>query len=110
MTKVLLETRQNEKGEQVTDRLSMEVKHYNGLYRLCVTKETVERGFVQFLMFAEGNFNYTITQGRKSQKKLDTLNKIIEDNKEELNNLWLADKYQDMCQLVHEQAILKKVI
>ena len=43
MTKVLLETRQNEQGEQVTDRLSMEVKHYNGLYRLCVTKETVER-------------------------------------------------------------------
>ena len=43
MTKVLLETRQNEQGEQVTDRLSMEVKHYNGLYRLCVKKETVER-------------------------------------------------------------------
>lgn len=110
MTEVLLETRQNEKGEQVTDRLSMEVKHYNGLYKLCVTKETVERGFVQFLFFARGNFNYTITQGRKSQKKLDTLNKIIEDNKEELNNLWLSDKYQDMCQLVREQAILKKVI
>lgn len=65
---------------------------------------------MQFLVFAKGNFSYTITQGRKSQKKLDTLNKIIEDNKEELNNLWLADKYQDMCQLVHEQAILKKVI
>ena len=109
MTKVLLETRQNEQGEQVTDRLSMEVKHYNGLYRLCVTKETVERGFVQFLVFAKGNFNYTITQGRKSQKKRDTLNKIIEDNKEELNNLWLADKYQDMCQLVHTKAVQQKV-
>ena len=109
MTKVLLETRQNEQGEHVTDRLSMEVKHYNGLYRLCVTKETVERGFVQFLVFAKGNFNYTITQGRKSQKKLDTLNQIIEDNKETLNSLWLEDKFQDMCQLVHEQAVLKKV-
>ena len=109
MTKVLVEARQKEQGEQVTDRASMEVKHYNGFYRLCVTKETVERGFVQFLVFAKGNFNYTITQGRKSQKKLDTLNKIIEDNKEELNSLWLADKFQDMCQLVHEQAVLKKV-
>lgn len=109
MTKVLLETRQNEQGEQVTDRLSMEVKHYNGLYRFTVVKETVERGFVQILGFAKGNFNYTIAQGRKSQKKLDTLNKIIEDNKETLNSLWLEDKFQDMCQLVHEQAILKKV-
>ena len=109
MTKVLLGTRQNEQGEQVTDRLSMEVSHYNGLYRLCVTKETVERGFVSFLIFARGNFNYTITQGRKSQKKLDTLNQIIEDNKDTLNSLWLEDKFQDMCKLVHEQAVLKKV-
>ena len=109
MTKVLLGTRQNEQGEQVTDRLSMEVSHYNGLYRLCVTKETVERGFVQFLIFARGNFNYTITTGRKSQKKLDTLNQIIEDNKDKLNSLWLEDKFQDMCQLVHEQAVIKKV-
>ena len=109
MTKVLLGTRQNEQGEQVTDRLSMEVSHYNGLYRLCVTKETVERGFVQFLIFAKGNFNYTITKGRKSQKKLDTLNQIIEDNKDKLNSLWLEDKFQDMCQLVQEQATLLKV-
>ena len=109
MTKVLLGTRQNEQGEQVTDRLSMEVRHYNGLYRLNVVKETVERGFVQFLVFARGNFNYTITSGRKSQKKLDTLNQIIEDNKDKLNSLWLEDKFQDMCQLVKEQAILKKV-
>jgi hypothetical protein len=109
MTKVLLGTRQTEQGEQVTDRLSMEVSHYNGLYRLCVTNETVERGFVQFLIFARGNFNYTITTGRKSQKKLDTLNQIIEDNKDKLNSLWLEDKFQDMCQLVHEQAVLKKV-
>ena len=64
---------------------------------------------MQFLVFAKGNFNYTITQGRKSQKKLDTLNKIIEDNKETLNSLWLEDKFQDMCKLVHEQAVLKKV-
>ena len=60
-------------------------------------------------MIAKSNFNYTITQGRKSQKKQDTLNKIIEDNKEELNNLWLADKYQDMCQLVHIKAVQQKV-
>lgn len=109
MTKVLLGTRQNEQGEQVTDRLSMEVKHYNGLYRLCVVKETVERGFVEFLVFARGNFNYTITTGRKSQKKLNTLEKIVEDNKDTLLNLWLEDKFQDMCQLVHEQATLLKV-
>ena len=109
MTKVLLGTRQNENNEQVTDRLSMEVKHYNGLYRLCVIKETVERGFVQFLVFARGNFNYTITQGRKSQKKLDILNQIIEDNKDELTSLWLEDKYKDMCELVSIKAIQKKV-
>ena len=109
MTKVLLETRQNEQGEQVTDRLSMEVRHYNGLYRLCVTKETVERGFVQFLVFAKGNFNYTVTTGRKSQKKLNTLNTILETHKEKLTELWKAEKYQDMCRLVQDMAILEKV-
>lgn len=109
MTKVLLETRQNENNEQVTDRLSIEVKHYNGLYRLCVIKETVERGFVQFLMFADGNFNYTITQGRKSQKKLDILNQIIEDNKDELTKLWLDGQYKSICELVSIKAIQKKV-
>lgn len=72
-------------------------------------KETVERGFVQFLVFARGNFNYTVTSGRKSQKKLNTLNQIIEDNKDTLLNLWLEDKFQDMCQLVQEQAVQKKV-
>lgn len=109
MTKLLLGTRQNEQGEQVTDRLSIEVKHYNGLYRLCVIKETVERGFVQFLMFADGNFNYTITQGRKSQKKLDILNQIIEDNKDELTKLWLDGQYKSICELVSIKAIQKKV-
>lgn len=109
MSKVFLNEFVNESNEQVTERLSLEVRHYNGLYRFNVTKESVERGFVSFLLFAEGNFNYTITQGRKSQKKLDTLNQIIEANKDELTTLWKNKEYKSMCDLVHNEAVAKKL-
>ena len=109
MTELLLGTRVNEYNEQVTDELSIEVKHLNGSYKMVVKKQTVERNCVSFLLFARGNFNYTITSGRKSQKKLDTLNQIVEDNKDELLQLWLEDKFQDMCQLMAVQAIQRKV-
>ena len=94
--------------EKVTN-LVIKPMHSNGVYKVHVRKEVVERNFSTWMPFENGNFNVTIGQGRKSQKKLDTLNQIIEDNKETLNSLWLEDKFQDMCQLVHEQAVLKKV-
>ena len=110
MSKVLLNQFLNDSNEQVTERLSLEVKHYDGLYRLNVVKESVERGFVSFLLFAEGNFNYTITQGRKSQKKLDKLNQIIEANKDELTTLWKNKEYKSMCNLVHNEVVTQKLV
>lgn len=86
------------------DRLNMEVKHMNGYYSFIVRKETVENqnGWqsVQFTVFADGNFRYTLTTGRKSQKKLDKFNGIVEEHKDELTELWHAGKYNDMCLLM----------
>ena len=46
---------------------------------------------------------------RKSQKKLNILNNILEAHQEKLTELWKAEKYQDMCRLVSDIAVLEKV-
>ena len=97
-----IELRQLEEGK--TELLVMEVKHINGVYRLTVNRKTIStrNGFIceEWIPFQDGNFNFTVTTGRKSQKKLDTLNKIIEDNKQELFNLWRNGKHNELCQTV----------
>ena len=77
-----IELRQLEEGK--TELLVMEVKHINGVYRLTVNRKTIStrNGFIceEWIPFQDGNFNFTVTTGRKSQKKLDTLKKIINKN------------------------------
>lgn len=114
MTKVLLtEKRVNKDNNLTYEQLNMKVVHINGLYRFSVSKETIteENGFIstQFIPFAGGNFNYTITSGRKSQKKLDTLNQIIEDNQKKLVDFWKNAQYQAMCGFLKDIAVLKKI-
>lgn len=114
MTKVLLtEKRVNENNNLTYEQLSMKAMHINGLYRFSVSKETIteENGFIctQFIPFAGGNFNYTVASGRKSQKKLDILNQIIEENQEKLTELWKNEQYQTMCSLLKDIAVLKKI-
>lgn len=114
MTKVLLtEKRADENNNLTYEQLNMKVIHINGLYRFSVSKETIteENGFIctQFIPFAGGNFNYTITSGRKSQKKLDTLNQIIEDNQNKLVDFWENAQYQAMCGFLKDIAVLKKI-
>ena len=98
-TEVLLETRED---KQEKDYLVMEIRHGNGTYKLTVTKETENEryGYAmrEFLLFAEGNFNATLSYGRKSQKKLDRYHAIVEENKEKYTELWKNGKYQEIYQ------------
>ena len=116
MAKVILSdevTKDNGNTEQ--DRLSMEVKHFDGKYTLSVQKETVTKrkegwSSISFILFEKGNFNYGLSLGRKSQKKLDKLNLIIENNKDTLTELWLNDKFVEMGKLVQSNALQNNII
>lgn len=113
MTEVALAEKRIMDGKEEQEVLVLKVVHYDGMYRFQCNKKTnrVENGYTccEFIPFAKGNFNYTVTTGRKSQKKLNTLNTIIEVHKEKLTELWKAEQYQDMCRLVQDMAILEKV-
>lgn len=113
MAKVFLGEKEVERlGETqlVVSRLSMEGTHYNGTYKVIVTKEDIQDGFIMSMPFARGNFNIRLADGRKSQKKLDKLNNYLEANKESLVSLWKEEQYQDMvnkvCSDVREQKII----
>ena len=107
MAQVLLEERND---LQEKDYLVLKIRHSDGVYILTVTKETenTSRGYGirEFLLFAEGNFNATLSRGRKSQKKLDTYNRIVENNKEHYTELWKNGKYAD----IYQDVILKSGI
>ena len=113
MVEVALTEKRIIDGKEEQEVLVLKVVHYNGMYRFSCNKETnrIESGYTcrEFIPLAKGNFNYTVTTGRKSQKKLNTLNTILEAHKEKLTELWKAEKYQDMCRLVQDMAILEKV-
>ena len=113
MVEVALTEKRIIDGKEEQEVLILKVVHYNGLYRFRCNKETnrIERGYTcrEFIPLAKGNFNYTVTTGRKSQKKLNILNNLLETHKEKLTELWKAEKYQDMCRLVSDIAVLEKV-
>lgn len=113
MVEVALTEKRIIDGKEEQEVLVLKVVHYNGMYRFRCNKETnrVADGYTccEFIPFAKGNFNYTVTTGRKSQKKLNTLNTILETHKEKLTELWKAERYQDMCNLVSDMAVLEKI-
>ena len=113
MINELLETREEKnllnEVEVATDYLVIRPAHSNGKYRISVTKETHKGYFREFLPFAEGNFNYTVGTGRKSTKKLETLDNILNDNKDTLVNMWKENKYQEMVNLLAEEVRNKKL-
>ena len=113
MVEVALTEKRIIDGREEQEVLVLKVVHCNGLYRFSCNKETnrIEMGYTccEFIPLAKGNFNYTVTTGRKSQKKLNILNNILETHKEKLTELWKTEKYQDMCRLVSDIAVLEKV-
>lgn len=109
MTKVLL----NKVGNNKEEVLDLQVIHRLGSYVFTVSKKFIEYkdncSITTIIPFASGNFNYKITKGRKSQKKLDLLNNIIEENKHTLLGLWTSAEYKAMCNLIqtHNQRVYK---
>lgn len=84
--------------------LDIHISHIKGKYNLYVHKEKtrVVDGveFVEYLPFAEGNFCFTLLEGRKSSKKLEKMNAILSNKKDFLLDFWQNKKYKVLCQYV----------
>ena len=96
-----MQVKLNDKNEY----LIAEVVHRNGQYRLSVHKEferTFEDGVVmrEFMPFADGNFGFHLFDGRKSSKKLEKLNALLETNKKVITDFWVNGKYNNLCYYV----------
>lgn len=93
-----------EKQENQKKVLAVEVDAYDKKYVFRVRQETLIKrdGYTirKFGCFQEGNFNFTLNYGRKSQKKLDTLNDFIKEKSNILLDMWKQGKHKDMCSLM----------
>lgn len=94
-----------EKTDEKSVNLVIEPMHSNGVYKVHVRKETIEGNFSTWMPFDNGNFNVTIGQGRKSQKKLNTIENYINSNSNLLKDMWIDNKYREMAGLF--ETILK---
>lgn len=89
-----------------TSNLDIYIFHRKGEYNLYVYKEKprivdgVE--FVEYCPFDEGNFCFTLLEGRKSGKKLEKMNAILSSKKDFLLDFWQNKKYKVLCQYVFD--------
>lgn len=90
-------------GKNTKQELNLEVKYIQGKYMFMCTKEYTDkygRGFT----VEPCNFNYTLTEGRKSKKKLDTFNSIVDKNAGTLTAMWKQGHYSSMCTLIENNS------
>lgn len=85
--------------------LVAEVVHRNGQYRLSVHKEYQKDygdGVImrEFTPFADGNFTAKLFEGRKSSKKLEKLNNLLETNQKIITDFWVSGNYGNLVYYV----------
>ena len=84
--------------------LDIHISHSKGKYNLYVHKEKTRIvdgvEFVEYSPFDEGNFCFTLLEGRKSSKKLEKMNAILSNKKDFLLDFWQDKKYNVLRQYV----------
>ena len=84
--------------------LDIHISHSDGKYNLYVYKEKTRIvdgvEFVEYSPFDDGNFCFTLLEGRKSSKKLEKMNAILLKKKDSLLDFWRNKKYNVLCQYV----------
>lgn len=88
-----------------TFNLVVSISHRDGSYNLYVHKEkerTIDGvSIVEYCPFDEGNFCFTLLEGRKSSKKLEKMNASLLDKKDVILNLWQNKDYEKLCRYVY---------
>ena len=96
-----MQVKLNDKNEY----LVANIKHINGRYVFFIHKEFEKdygNGLImrEFIPFADGNGKFTLFEGRKSSKKLEKLNSLLETNKKIITDFWTNGKYGNLVVFV----------
>lgn len=96
-----MQVKLNDKNEY----LVANIKHINGRYVFFIRKEFEKdygNGVVmrEFTPFADGNGKFTLFEGRKSSKKLEKLNNLLETNKKIITDFWTNGNYGNLVYYV----------
>jgi len=85
--------------------LDIHISHSEGEYNLHVQKERERKlggiTISEYSPFDEGNFYFTLLEGRKSSKKLEKMNAILADKKDILLDYWQNKQYNTLCRYVY---------
>ena len=90
--------------KQLSDYLEITGKHYKEYqyYYVSVQKVTKDGICTSYRVFEDGNFSVRIGNGRKSTKKLDTINNIISNNMPNLSKMWKGGEYTTLASKIKE--------
>lgn len=90
--------------KQVSDYLEITGNHYkeNQYYYVSVRKATKDGVCTSCEIFADGNFTVKVGNGRKSAKKLDTIESIISSNMPVLSKMWKEGEYTTLASKIKE--------
>ena len=91
------------------DVLSIVAHHNKNFYMVSVRKEVIEEmpdgSFLRsFDAMSKNNFSFKIFEGRKSNKKLQKLENLLQYYSEYLLGLWHNKKYDEMKKFIIDSA------
>ena len=91
------------------DILSIVAYHNKNFYMVSVRKEVIEEtpdgSYLRtFDSVSENNFSFKIFEGRKSNKKLQKLENLLQYYSEYLLDLWYNRKYDEMKNFIIDSA------
>ena len=80
--------------------LDIHISHSKGKYNLYVYKEKTRIvdgvEFVEYSPFDDGNFCFTLLEGRKSSKKLAHFENLLRSNSSLITKMWLGGNYKEL--------------
>lgn len=95
------------KDENTVEALEVKLVHYDSMYKIVVTKleKTNRFGYdaVSFMLFGEGNFQFTIKNGRYSKKQAMILsNNLSTIDRDTVKMLWSNKSYEPLVHYIKD--------
>lgn len=101
-----------QKDENTVEALEVRLAHYDSMYKVVVTKLEKSNKFgynsVSFMLFGEGNFQFTIKDGRFSKKQATILsNKLSTIDMDTVKMLWSNKSYEPLVHYIKDTLLLE---
>ena len=102
----------SQKDENTVEVLEVKLVHYDSMYKAMVTKleKTNKFGYdaVSFLLFGEGNFQFTIKDGRYSKKQAMILsNNLSTIDMDTVKMLWSNKSYEPLVHYIKDILLME---